>query len=103
VPVLLYFWRTLRQDQRAGAEALARHKQVSVILPEGTAAFMERLEEILGYRVKELRSLLPAPADYAPPGEDEIRKLAEEIRLSGADKAVLVLAGSKWLFIPYQD
>ncbi len=103
VPVLLYFWRTLRQDQRAGAEALARHKQVSVLLPEGTALFMERLEEILGYRVKEMRSLLPVPADYAPPSEDEIRKLAGEIRLSGADKAVLVLTGSQWQLIPYQD
>ena len=103
VPVLLYFWRTLRQDQRAGAEALARHKQLSLISPEGTSVFMERLEEILGYRVKEMRSLLPAPAGYIPPAEDEIRKLAEEIRLSGADKAVLVLVGSKWHFIPYQD
>jgi hypothetical protein len=103
LPMMLYFWRIVRQDQRLGAETVDLQKEVTALIPDSAAAFLGRLEEKLGYRMKMLHTSIEISGEWALYSDDDLNRLATEIQAAGASKVMLVLTASGWLVIPYQE
>ncbi len=101
IPLLVYFWSVIKADQKLGAEAVAAHKEVSLIVPESAAGLAEKLEAALGYRIKVLRSL--SEIHYSDATDDEIASIANQIRSAQGRRVMLVSGPAGWLVIPYQE
>lgn len=103
VPVLMYHWRILRQDQRIGAEAVIARKTVTVLVSEGAADLVTRIEDKLGYKVHTLRYLEQMPGDFPVLSDEEVSKLASDIQAAPSTKVMLVSAAGRILLLPYQE
>jgi hypothetical protein len=101
IPVLVYFWSVIKADQKLGAEAVAAHKDVTLIVTDSGAALAKKLEAALGYRIKILRSLSEMP--YPDASDDEIASIANQIQSAPGRKLILVRGEIGWLPVPYQD
>ena len=101
-PLLLYFLQVIRQDQRAGAEAIPAAKHVTVIANADTTGILEGLAERLGYRVTDLRYTGPAgpPVNLSPAQLDDA---ADRIREAAGPKVMLVIINNVINVLPYQD
>lgn len=103
LPVLVYFWRTLKGDQHLGAETEITQKEITVVVPKTAVSIAESLESRMGYRIKILLSL----ADFIPENntgsEDELNRLVGQIQSAPGNKVMLILNVSGWLMIPYQE
>jgi hypothetical protein len=103
VPVLMYHWQILRQDQRLGAEAKAVRKTVTVLVSDRDAELIPRIEEKLGYKVHTLRYLGKKTKDLPALSDKEISQLVGDIQAVPATKVMLIATGGKVLVLPYQE
>jgi len=103
VPVLMYHWRILRQDQRLGAEVAAVRKTVAVLVSDRAAELVPRIEEKLGYKVHTLRYLGRKPKDFPALSAKEVSRLAADIKAAPGTKVMLIAAGGRILVLPYQE
>ncbi len=106
VPVLIYHWQVLREDQRRGAEAAvvaeaAVRKDVMLLIDERALDVVPRLEERLGFRVHVLRAMGGAGEGLALPDE-EITRLVQEVQSASSNRVFVVISGDRRLVIPYQ-
>lgn len=103
LPVLIYHWRVLREDQNLGAETLHRRKKVTIIAGEEAGGMVDRIEEKLGFHAKrlvykgEIRIEIPAMTD------EEIESLVNDIGLAGGDAVILDITGGSARLLPYGE
>jgi uncharacterized membrane protein len=103
VPVLMYHWQIVRQDQRLGAEAAAVRKTVTVLVSDRAAGLVSQIEEKLGYKVRTLRYLGQMPEDFPALSDEEVSRLAGDIQAAPSTKVMLVADGGRILVLPYQE
>jgi len=102
VPLLWYHWRILRADQRQGAESVVLRRKVTFLVDDRSGELVARLENKLGYKVRNLYHVGQATETPSVPDE-EIDRLANEIQSSPSDKVMLVVVGGRVITLPYQD
>jgi hypothetical protein len=103
VPVLMYHWQILRQDQRLGAEVAAVRKTVTVLTSDKTAGLVSQIEEKLGYKVRTLHYLGQMPEDFPMPSDEEVSRLAGDIQATPGTKVMLIAVGGRIMVLPYQE
>jgi len=103
VPVLMYHWRIMRQDQRLGAEVAAVRKTVTVLVSDRAAELVPQIEEKLGYKVHTLRYLGQMPEDFPVLSEDEINRLVSDIQATPSTKVMLIVVEGKIMVLPYRE
>jgi uncharacterized membrane protein len=103
VPVLVYHWQILRQDQRLGAEAEVVRKRVTVLVSDRAAGLVSRIEEKLSYKIHTLRYLEQMPEDFPVLSDEEVSRLAGDIQAAPSTKVMLVTSGGRILVLPYQE
>jgi hypothetical protein len=103
VPVLMYHWRIIRQDQRLGADVAAVRKTVTVLVSDRAAELVPRVEEKLGYKVHTLRYLGQMPEDFPVLSEEEVNRLVSDIQATPSTKVMLIAAGGRIMVLPYRE
>ena len=103
IPVLMYHWQIMRQDQRLGAEAAAVRKAVTVLVSDSKVGLVSQIEEKLGYRVRWLHYVGQMPEDFPVLSDEEVSRLAGDIQAAPSTKVMLVAAGGSILVLPYQE
>ena len=103
LPVLLYHWRVLRQDQRLGAEKLQLLKEVTLLADELAAELVSRIEEKLGSRIRLLTYLGQTPEEMPAMSDEEVERLISDIQTAPGSKVLLVVAGGRVMVLPYQE
>ncbi|MBI4296495.1 MAG: hypothetical protein HY667_05210 [Chloroflexi bacterium] len=100
-PVLLYHLRTVRQDLRRGAEAVAVHKSVTLLVTDGARDLITQIEGKLGFRVQVLTALQQEEMPML--SDEELTSLADNIRAAPGTKVMLVVTGGKIIVTPYES
>ncbi|HEY96094.1 MAG TPA: hypothetical protein G4O15_14290 [Dehalococcoidia bacterium] len=103
VPVLIYHWRVLREDQSLGAEKLHRRKRVNIIAGEKTEELVDRIEERLGYHVRRLVYKGEVQAEIPVLSDEEIESLVNDIGLADGESVILDITGGSVRLLPYGD
>jgi hypothetical protein len=104
VPVLMYHWQILRQDQRLGAEVAALRKTVTVLVSDKAVGLVSRIEEKLGYKVRTLLYLGQMPEDFPVLSDEEVSRLADDIQATPGTKVMLIAAGGRTMMVlPYRE
>ncbi len=103
IPVLLYHWRILRQEQRLGAEKLPLLKTVTLLAGEPAAELVARIEDKLGSHVRLLRHLGETPEDIVALSDEGVDSLVSDIQAAASDRVMLVVVGGRVLVLPYQE
>jgi hypothetical protein len=103
VPVLMYHWQILRQDQRLGAEVAALRKTVTVLVSDKAVGLVSRIEEKLGYKVRTLLYLGQMPEDFPVLSDEEVSRLADDIQATPGTKVMLIAAGGRTMVLPYRE
>ena len=103
IPVLIYHWQILRQDQRLGAEAAVARKTVTVLASDRAADLVSRIEERLGYKVRQLHYLGEMPDDFPMLSDEEVSRLASDIQATPGTKVMLIAIGGRIMVLPYQE
>ena len=103
VPLFLYFWQVLRQDQRLGMEVETR-KAVSVLVSEPAAALVHRIEEKLGYKIRTLYLTGEAGGGVPPVlSEEEVGGLVADIRAASSERVIILATGGQIRLLPYRE
>lgn len=103
VPVLMYHWRILRQDQRLGAETAVMRKIVTMLVSDQAMELVVRIEEKLGYKVYTLCHLGQVPEEVPVLADEELTRLTDDIKASPGTKVLLVVHGGRIIILPYQE
>ena len=103
IPVLMYHWQILRQDQRLGAEAAVARKTVTMLASDRAADLVSQIEERLGYKVRRLHYLGEMPEDFPTLSDEEVSRLAGDIQATPGTKVMLIAAGGRIMVLPYQE
>jgi len=103
VPVLMYHWQIMRQDQRLGVEVAAVQKTVTVLVSDKAAELVPQIDEKLGYKVHTLRYLGQMPEDFPVLSEDEINRLVSDIQATPSTKVMLIVVEGKIMVLPYRE
>jgi hypothetical protein len=103
VPVLVYHWRILREDQRYGSEKLPRKKRVNLIAGIGDRETVIRIEEKLGSRIRLLRRTDEKAEEVPLLSEEDIETLVHDIRTAEGEGVVLYVSDGKIIVIPYEE
>jgi hypothetical protein len=103
IPVLLYHWQILRQDQRLGAEVAAARKTVTVLVSDKAVALVSRIEEKLGYKVRTLHHLGQMPEGFPVSSEEEVNRLVGDIQATPGTKVMLIAVGDRIMVLPYRE
>ena len=103
VPLLIYHWRILREDQSLGAEKLHRRKRVNIIAGEKAGELIDRIEEKLGYRVRRLIYKGEVTAEIPVMTDEEIESMVNEIGLAGGESVILDITGGSVRLLPYGE
>jgi hypothetical protein len=103
VPVLMYHWQIMRQDQRLGAEVAAVRKTVTVVISDRAAELVPQIEEKLGYKVRTLRYLGQMPEDFPVLSEEEVNRLVSDIQATPSTKVMLIAAEGRIMLLPYRE
>ena len=103
VPVLMYHWQIMRQDQRLGVEVAAVQKTVTVLVSDKAAELVPQIDEKLGYKVHTLRYLGQMPEDSPVLSEDEINRLVSDIQATPSTKVMLIVVEGKIMVLPYRE
>lgn len=103
VPVMLYHWRVLRQDQGPAEEKLAVPKAVTILAGKAEAELASRIEEKLGSRTVRLRFLGETAGDLPALSDEDIDKLVGEIQAAPGDKVMLIATEGRIMVLPYQE
>ncbi|MBI4201086.1 MAG: hypothetical protein HY531_02205 [Chloroflexi bacterium] len=98
-----YYWGVLRDDQRTGAEAAPRRKEVLVLMGERAATVVvPRLSQALGTRLNVLRHV--GGDEEAPALTDEqLQVLAERVASAPGSKVLLLVTKDGIGVYPYRD
>ncbi len=103
LPVLVYHWRVLREDQSLGAEKSLRRKRINVVAGEEAGELIDLIEEKLGYRVRRLK-YTGEPAATAPELTDgEMEKLVDDIGQAEGEGIILDITGGNVKLLPYGE
>ncbi len=102
VPVLLYHWRVLREDQLLGAEKLPQRKTVTILAGDSAAELVSRIEEKSVSRIRKLRYVGQMPEDVPVLSDEEVMALIDEINTAPGTEVMLVVSGGKVTVIPYE-
>jgi hypothetical protein len=102
VPLLWYHWRILRSEQSQGAESVAVRRKVTFLVDDRSGELVSRLENKLGYKVRNLYQL-GQTTETPPVSDEEIDRLVNEIQSSPCEKVMLVVVGGRVITLPYQD
>lgn len=102
-PLLWYHWQILRTDQRRGAETAIVRRNVTLLGDDRTGELASQLESKLGFKIRLLYRV--GQTTEIPPKlpDEEIDRLADEIKSSSSNKVMLVVLGGKVIVLPYQD
>ncbi|MBN2076505.1 MAG: hypothetical protein JW762_13230 [Dehalococcoidales bacterium] len=103
LPVLVYHWRVLREDQHLGAEKLHRRKRVNIIAGEEAEELIERIEEGLGYRIRRLIYTGEVKVEVPVMTDEEIESLVNDIGLADGESVILDMTGSSIRLLPYGE
>ncbi len=103
VPVLLYHWRVLREEQGPAEEKLAVPKTLTILAGEAGLELASRIEERLGSRTVRLRFLGEASGDLPALSDEDIDKLVGEIQAAPGDKVMLIATEGRIMVLPYQE
>ena len=103
VPLLIYHWRILHEDQGLGAEKLHRRKRVNIIAGEEAGQMIDRIEEKLGYRVRRLIYKGDVEAEIHALTDEEIESLVNDIGLAEGESVILDITGSSVRLLPYGE
>jgi len=103
VPVLVYHWRIIRQDQRRGAETAAIRKGVTLLVNDQAIDLVSRIESTLGFKVRVLYHLGSTPVDIPTLSDEEVSKLASDIQAAPGSKVILIAHSGKIIVVPYQE
>jgi len=103
VPVLIYHWRIMRQDQRLGADVAAVRKTVTVLVSDRAVELVPQIEEELGYKVRTLHYLGQKPEDFPILSGEEISQLVSDIQATPSTKVMLIVADGKIMVLPYRE
>jgi hypothetical protein len=103
LPVLVYHWRILRQDQRLGAEKVPLRKIVTLMCAEPSASLVYSIEEKLGYHIHLLHYLGQTPEDIPVLSDEEVETLASDIQAAPSRQVMLVVTGGKVIVLPYEE
>ena len=103
VPLLWYHWQILRTDQRRGAESVVIRRNVILLADDRTGDLASQLESKLGFKIHLLYRV--GQTTEVPPTlpDEEIDRLAGEIKSSPSNKVMLVVFSGKVITLPYQD
>jgi hypothetical protein len=103
VPLLWYHWQLLRADQSRGGElAIIRHN-VTLLADDRTGELASRLENKLGYKIRILYRVGQGTEIPSVLTDEEIDRLANEVKASPSNDVMLVAFGGKVITLPYQD
>ncbi len=100
-PLLWYHWRTIRVDQRRGAEAIATRRTVMLLTYDRTGALVSKIEGRLGYRVQVLHRV--GVGEEAVITKEDLARIAAEIESAPASRVILIAIGGKFVVAPYQE
>lgn len=103
IPVLMYHWQILRQDQRLGAEVAAVRKTVTVLVSDKAVGLVSRIEEKLGYKVRTLHYLGQMPEGFPVSSEEEVNRLVGDIQATPGTKVMLIAVGDRIMVLPYRE
>jgi hypothetical protein len=103
IPVLMYHWQIMRQDQRLGAEVAAVRKTVTVLISDRAAELVPQIEEKLGYKVRWLHYVGQMPDDFPVLSEEEVNRLVSDIQATPSNKVMLIAAGGRVMVLPYRE
>jgi len=103
VPVLMYHWRIIRQDQHLGADVAAVRKTVTVLISGRAAELVPQIEEKLGYKVRWLHYVGQMPEDFPVLSEEEVNRLVSDIQAVPSTKVMLIAAGGRIMVLPYRE
>ena len=103
MPVMIYHWRVLREDQRLGAEKMHRRKRVNVLAGEEAGQLIDRIEEGLGYHVKHLIYKGEVEVEVPEMTDEEIESLVNDISLAGGESVILDITGDSVRLLPYGE
>jgi uncharacterized membrane protein len=103
IPVLVYHWQIMRQDQRLGAEVKAVQKTVTVLVSDKAASLVSQIEEKLGYKVRTLNYLGQMPEGFPVLSEEEVNRLVGDIQATPSTKVMLIAVGGRIMVLPYQE
>lgn len=101
-PLLWYHWQVLRDDQKESAEARPVHRSITLLAADPARELASRLEAKLGYRIKLLQQTAAQTPTAALPDE-ELERLAGEIKAAPAGKVMLVAAEGRVMILPYEE
>jgi hypothetical protein len=87
---LVYYAQVLREDQRAGAEAAPRRKDVTVVVGEDQSDLVSLLEQRLGLRLRVFRVVEPSVQMASLPTEEDMARFAEQVRAAPTDRVLVV-------------
>ena len=102
LPVLLYHWHILRQDQRLGAEIIPMQREVTVLAGEQASDLVSMIEEKLGFSVRRLQYFSRETEDIPVLSDEELDRLISDVQAASTIKVMLVLAGGKVIVLPYK-
>jgi hypothetical protein len=99
---LAYYWKILREDQRAGAEVASRRKKVVVLIGESAADIIPRLEEALLVRPLVLHSLTD---DQMPVSisDEQMREITQQVATAPGSQVMLVVSKGRIIVYPYRE
>jgi ABC-type multidrug transport system fused ATPase/permease subunit len=103
VPLFWYHWQILRADQRHGAESAVIRHNVTLLADDRTGELASRLENKLGYKIRVFYQVGQTTETLSVLPDEEIDRLANEIRSSPSNTVMLVVFGGKVITLPYQD
>jgi hypothetical protein len=103
IPVFMYHWQVLRQDQRLGAEVAAARKIVTVLVSDKAVGLVSRIEEKLGYKVRTLNYLGQMPEGFPVLSEEEVNRLVGDIQAMPSTKVLLIAVGDRIMVLPYRE
>ncbi|UCC16865.1 MAG: hypothetical protein JSU58_11005 [Dehalococcoidales bacterium] len=103
VPVLVYHWRILREDQNLGAEKLHRRKRVNILAGEEAEELVDRIEEKLGFRVRRLVYKGEVQAEMPVLTDEDIESLVHDIGLADGESVIMDITGGSIRLLPYGE
>jgi hypothetical protein len=103
IPVFMYHWQVMRQDQRLGAEVAAARKTVTVLVSDKAVGLVARIEEKLGYKVRTLNYIGQMPEGFPPLSDEEVSRLVGDIQSTPSMKVILIAVGDRMMVLPYRE
>ncbi len=103
VPVLVYHWRLLREDQKSGVEKTAVRKRLVILAGDNAGELVSRIEKHLGYRARKLVFTGEAGATVPDITDEGLELMSAQIGEFGGTGVILDLTGTTVKMLPYRE